>query len=148
MVNWVIFWPSLSLSVDGYANLYLTPRDGVKVTDWSLYKTSEGHLYSMENYIDGDHGDGDRTHFVLYTSGYYSSNCKFWFELEVHFYCVIIIYFASWLERIFCLEFWKYYFIWLKMIINSSSCIVQITVNEVSCLPVNPEFWNFLQKSV
>eukprot|EP00111_Clytia_hemisphaerica_P010210 TCONS_00029844-protein len=64
--------------VPAYGNIYLTPRDGVRLSDWSMYKTSDGHIYAMDDYM----GEGKQAHYVLYSSGYYSTSWKFWLDLE------------------------------------------------------------------
>lgn len=68
-----------NVPVDGYGNLYITEKDGIILSDWSLYKTDEGHIYKMDDYL----GEGKQVYFSLYSSGYYSTNWKFWIEFQL-----------------------------------------------------------------
>lgn len=58
-------------------NLFLNLKDGVTLTGWSMYKTEENHIYSMDDF------NGGETYFVLYVQGYHSSSWKFSIELQV-----------------------------------------------------------------
>jgi len=57
--------------------LFLTLKDGVKLADWSLYKSFDGQIYSMNDYVDNK-----QVYYVFYSHGYYAEQWKFWIDLK------------------------------------------------------------------
>lgn len=56
--------------------LFLTLKPNVTL-DWSLYKSDEGHIYTMDDMLGG------YAYIVFYSHGYYAENWKFWMDFKV-----------------------------------------------------------------
>ena len=82
--------------------LYLTVRKNAELNDWSMYKTEDNHILSMDDHV----GKGDRVHFVFYSHGYYAEKWRFWIEFKVSYVlnCTTKAFFwsAGYSSRIFC----------------------------------------------
>ncbi|XP_057299821.1 endoplasmic reticulum metallopeptidase 1-like [Hydractinia symbiolongicarpus] len=59
-----------------HMNLFLTLKPNTTLSDWSMYKAEDGHIYSMEDF------NGGETYIVFFSHGYYSDDWKFWLEFK------------------------------------------------------------------